>query len=94
MAALERLWPDAEAIFAPLDGEAALVEAGVLPEDLATLRAAWHERTAAELEALGLPVPAGDAPVPAEGRSQRTDDFRWLWGEFTSVARADPGATW
>jgi ring-1,2-phenylacetyl-CoA epoxidase subunit PaaC len=94
MAALERLWPDAEAIFAPLDGEAALVEAGVLPEDLATLRTAWHERTAAELEALGLPVPAGDAPVPAEGRSQRTDDFRWLWGEFTSVARADPGATW
>lgn len=92
--ALERLWPDAEAIFTPLSGEAALVEAGVLPENLATLRSGWHERTAAELGALGLPVPAGDATVPGEGRSKRTDDFRWLWGEFTSVARADPGATW
>ena len=94
VAALERLWPDAEAIFTPLVGETALVDSGVLPEDLATLRAAWHARTAAELEALGLPVPTEDAAVPAEGRSQRTDDFRWLWGEFTSVARADPGATW
>jgi ring-1,2-phenylacetyl-CoA epoxidase subunit PaaC len=92
--ALDRLWPDAEAIFTPLGGEAALVDSGVLPEDLATLRNAWHERTAAELGDLGLPVPAGDAAVPPEGRSQRTDDFRWLWGEFTSVARADPGATW
>ena len=94
VAALERLWPDAEAIFTPLSGELALVEAGVLPDGLATLRAAWHERTAAELGLLGLPVPSGDAAVPTEGRSHRTDDFRWLWGEFTSVARADPGATW
>jgi ring-1,2-phenylacetyl-CoA epoxidase subunit PaaC len=94
VAALERLWPDAEAIFTPLGGEAALVEAGVLPESLATLRTAWHERTAAELGTLGLPVPTRDVAVPAEGRTQRTDDFRWLWGEFTSVARAEPGATW
>ena len=93
-AALERLWPDAQAVFTPLAGEAALVGSGVLPEGLATLLAAWRERTAAELGALGLPVLAGDATLPAEGRSQRTDDFRWLWGEFTSVARADPGATW
>jgi len=94
VAALERLWPDAEAIFSPLAGEAALVAAGVLPDGLAALRAAWHERTATELHALGLPLPVDDAPAPPEGRTQRTDDFRWLWGEFTSVARADPGASW
>ena len=94
VAALERLWPDAEAIFSPLAGEAALVAAGVLPDGLAVLRAAWHERMATELSALGLPVPVDEAPAPTEGRMQRTDDFRWLWGEFTSVARAEPGASW
>jgi len=92
--ALERLGPDAETIFTPLAGEAALVSAGILPDGLATLRAAWHERMATELRGLGLPVPSGDAPPPTEGRTRRTDEFRWLWGEFTSVARADPGATW
>jgi len=94
VAALERLWPDAEAIFSPLAGEEALVATGILPHGLAALRAAWHERTATELGGLGLPVPIGEAPMPTEGRTLRTDDFRWLWGEFTSVARADPGATW
>jgi ring-1,2-phenylacetyl-CoA epoxidase subunit PaaC len=94
VAALERLWSDAESIFTPLAGEAALVAAGILTEDLGTLRAAWHERTATELRALGLPVPLAHPSVPTEGRTGRSDDFRWLWGEFTSVARADPGATW
>ena len=94
VAALDRLRPDAEAIFSPLAGEAALVTAGVLPDGLAALRAAWHQRTATELRALGLPVPVDEAPAPTEGRTQRTDDFRWLWGEFTSVARAEPGASW
>jgi len=94
VAALERLWPDAEAIFSPLAGEADLVAAGILPDGLAVLRAAWHERAATELRGLGLPVPVDEAPAPTEGRTRRTDDFRWLWGEFTSVARAEPGATW
>ena len=94
VAALDRLWPDAEAIFTPLSGEEVLVATGILPDGLPALRAAWHERAATELRALGLPMPADEAPPPAEGRTERTDDFRWLWGEFTSVARADPGASW
>jgi ring-1,2-phenylacetyl-CoA epoxidase subunit PaaC len=94
VAALDRLWPDAEAIFTPLSGEEVLVATGILPDGLPALRAAWHERTATELRGLGLPVPTGDAPMPTDGRTLRTDDFRWLWGEFTSVARAEPGATW
>jgi ring-1,2-phenylacetyl-CoA epoxidase subunit PaaC len=94
VAALERLWPDAEAIFSPLAGEAALVATGILPDGLATLRASWHDRTATELRALGLPVPDKVELPTTEGRTLRTDDFRWLWGEFTSVARAEPGATW
>jgi ring-1,2-phenylacetyl-CoA epoxidase subunit PaaC len=99
VAALDRLWPDAETIFAPLAGEKALLESGVLPESLAALRGTWHERAAAELRGLGLPVPSdvAGAPanaVPAAGRTERTEDFRWLWGEFTMVARSDPEATW
>jgi 1,2-phenylacetyl-CoA epoxidase catalytic subunit len=94
VAALERLWPDADAVFSPLAGEAALVESGILSEDLATTRRRWHEQVAAELAALGLPAPAGLEEAPVDGRTGRTDDFRWLWGEFTSVARAEPGAAW
>jgi ring-1,2-phenylacetyl-CoA epoxidase subunit PaaC len=94
VAALERLWPDADALFSPLSGEAVLVAAGILTEDLATMRGRWHDLVRVELSALGLPVPAGSAEPPADGRLNRTDDFRWLWGEFTAVSRTEPGATW
>jgi ring-1,2-phenylacetyl-CoA epoxidase subunit PaaC len=94
VAALERLWPDAEALFSPLAGEAVLLTAGILTEDLITTRGRWHERVATELSAVGLPVPDRATAPPVDGRTARTDDFRWLWGEFTSVNRAEPGATW
>jgi ring-1,2-phenylacetyl-CoA epoxidase subunit PaaC len=94
VAAIDRLWPDADAVFSPLAGEATLLERGLLSEDLATTRERWHERVANELGALGLPVPSQAATAPADGRTARTDDFRWLWGEFTAVNRAEPGATW
>jgi ring-1,2-phenylacetyl-CoA epoxidase subunit PaaC len=92
-AALLRLWPEAETIFAPLDGEARLVETGVLPEPMSVLRDRWVERAHGELAAFGLPTPA-PAPAEAGGRLQRTEDFRWLWGEFTTVSGSEPGATW
>ncbi len=92
--ALSRLTPDAESIFAPLDGEAVLEAAGILPLGMEPMRARWHGRIDAELASLGLVLPAGDGAAVGAGRTERTDDFRWLWGEFTSVARADPGATW
>jgi ring-1,2-phenylacetyl-CoA epoxidase subunit PaaC len=94
VAALERLWPDAEALFAPLAGEKALLAAGILGEDLATTRRRWHERVATELGALGIAVPDAASEPPTDGRLTRTDDFRWLWGEFTAVSRSEPGATW
>lgn len=92
-AALDRLWPDAEAIFVPLEGEAVLVEAGILPEPLSVLRDRWLDRAGAELAPLDLPMPAAPGTGGA-GRLERTDDFRWLWGEFTMVARSEAGATW
>jgi ring-1,2-phenylacetyl-CoA epoxidase subunit PaaC len=97
VSALERIWPDAQAVFAPLSGEAQLVDAGILPDDLETLRRRWLERVVPVLESSGLPVPAEAerAARPAgDGRTRRNDDFAWLHGEFTMVARSDQGATW
>lgn len=93
-AAIEQLWPDAQAVFAPLAGERLLVAAGVLPESLETLRARWMERIEPHLRAAGLPVPGAGANPTGEGRTRRTPDFAWLHGEFTMVARSEAGATW
>jgi ring-1,2-phenylacetyl-CoA epoxidase subunit PaaC len=93
-AAIERLWPDAQAVFAPLAGEAALLEAGVLHESLEVLRARWLERIGPRLVAAHLPMPAAPAGPEADGRVRRTPDFAWLHGEFTMVVRSEVGATW
>ena len=93
-AAIEDLWSDAQTVFAPLSGEAALLAAGVLPESLETLRARWLERVRPRLEAAHLPVPAATDRPGAEGRTQHTDEFAWLHGEFTMVAGSEAGATW
>jgi ring-1,2-phenylacetyl-CoA epoxidase subunit PaaC len=91
-AALDRLWPDAATVFTPLAGEARLVGAGILPEPMDALRARWLERVRAVLEPLGLPV--ADPSPDGDGRTRRTDDFAWLHGELTMVARSEEAATW
>ena len=92
--AIEQLWPDAQAVFAPLDGEDALLAAGILPESLEALRLRWLERVTPRLEAAGLPVPAHVVRPGPDGRTRRTADFAWLHGEFTLVASSEVGATW
>jgi 1,2-phenylacetyl-CoA epoxidase catalytic subunit len=80
-------------VFTPLSAEAALVEQGVLARPMADLERDWHARVDAAFGPLGLPLTP--ATVDSEsGRSRHGEPFRWLWGEFTSVRRADPGATW
>jgi ring-1,2-phenylacetyl-CoA epoxidase subunit PaaC len=93
-AAIERLWPDAQAVFAPLAGEERLLAAGILRESLETLRARWLERILAPLAAAHLPVPAAVARPDVDGRTRRTDEFAWLHGEFTMVSGSEVGATW
>jgi ring-1,2-phenylacetyl-CoA epoxidase subunit PaaC len=90
---LARLWPDAEAVFAPLAGEAALREAGILSDGMETLRSRWRDRVSAPLTALELPVPEDSQPA-ADARLRRTDDFAWLHSQFTMVARSEAAATW
>jgi ring-1,2-phenylacetyl-CoA epoxidase subunit PaaC len=92
-AALEALGADAASVFTPLDGQAALLEAGVLTRSMAEAEAAWRADLTAILVPLGLPLPPATAPG-ADGRSGHSASFRWLWTEFTAVRRSEDGATW
>ncbi|MEX2136430.1 MAG: 1,2-phenylacetyl-CoA epoxidase subunit PaaC [Chloroflexota bacterium] len=93
-AAIEQLWGDAQAVFAPLAGEGTLVAAGILPEALETLRSRWLERVSARLGAAGLPVPRNAERPHADSRTRHTDEFAWLHGEFTMVSGSEADATW
>jgi len=94
--ALRTLWADALAVFSPVPGEEVLVRGGELPEPMATLRTRWLEQISPVLAGLGLPGPTADdlAAGAEDGRTRRTDAFRWLHGEFTMVAASERGATW
>ena len=90
--AIVRLWPDAQDVFAPLAAEKELIRHGFLAEPMRTLHATWQ----AEVRPLLASI-VGDLPAAApriDGRARRTDDFRWLHGQFTMVARSEVGATW
>lgn len=90
--AIRALWADAQDVFAPLAGEEELVRAGTLPVPMRALHADWEARVHPVLEPIAGPLP-GAAPN-LDGRERRNDDFAWLHGEFTFVARADERATW
>ena len=93
LTALAQLAPDAATVFTPLAGEADLIEAGILAAPMTDLEGRWRASIAPVFADLELPMPP---PVldPECGRLDHGAAFRWLWGEFTSVRRADPGATW
>jgi ring-1,2-phenylacetyl-CoA epoxidase subunit PaaC len=100
--ALERLWPDALCVLAPLEGSDRLVEAGVITEPPSAAEQRWLAGLAPLLERLDLPFPfrrVGQrlepaVARPANPRSDHLASFEWLWGEFTSVHRSDPEASW
>jgi ring-1,2-phenylacetyl-CoA epoxidase subunit PaaC len=92
-AALATHGVDAPSVFAPIAGEDALVEAGILTRSLAAAEAAWRADLSTVLVPLGLPLPPSIAPTTA-GRREHSAAFRWLWTEFTSVRRSEGGATW
>jgi ring-1,2-phenylacetyl-CoA epoxidase subunit PaaC len=92
-AALDRAGSDAASVFTPIDGEDALLRAGILTRSMAAAEAAWRGDLTSILVPLGLAVPPAGEP-PADGRASHSDAFRWLWGEFTAVRRLDPAAVW
>jgi ring-1,2-phenylacetyl-CoA epoxidase subunit PaaC len=93
VAALATLAHDAGTVFTPLAAEPALVDAGILARPMTDLEATWRAGLDPVFRRLDLPMPPATSD-PAEGRTNHGDDFRWLWGEFTAVRSADPGATW
>jgi len=90
--ALRALWPDAQEIFAPLAGEEELVRSGILPTPLRALHADWQRQVRPVLEPVSGRLP--DAHPTLDGRERHGQDFRWLHGQFTMVARQEAGATW
>ncbi len=93
IAALETLGPDAGTVFTPLAADTALVDGGVLARPMADLERTWRAGLEPVFGRLDLPMPPPTAD-PARGRTDHGEAFRWLWGEFTAVRSADPGATW
>ena len=92
-AALDELAPNAATVFTPLPDEAALIEAGILATPMAELEARWRVAIAPTFDRLGFPMPP-PARDRERGRLDHGEPFRWLHGEFTTVRRSDPGATW
>jgi ring-1,2-phenylacetyl-CoA epoxidase subunit PaaC len=95
-AALEKLAPDASSVFAPLAGESALVDAGILAAPMSALAERWSAQVRrVRVDELGFAAAPSDWPT-ADGRdhSSPSESFRWLWGEFTSVARLEEGVEW
>ena len=93
LAALTALGPDAATVFTPLPEEPALIDGGILAAPMAELERRWRDTIEPNLGALGLPSPP-PARDPERGRLDHGDAFAWLWGEFNSVRRAEPGVTW
>jgi ring-1,2-phenylacetyl-CoA epoxidase subunit PaaC len=94
VAAIDALAPDAPTVLAVPEGEAALLEAGILNRPLSEAFAGWRSEVAGILGPLGITIGLEPAADAAAARAGHSDAFRWLHGEFTSVRRSDPGATW
>jgi ring-1,2-phenylacetyl-CoA epoxidase subunit PaaC len=93
IASLVRLWPDAQQLFAPLDAEVALMQAGILPRPMSELHTEWQAQVRPVLEPI-VGSPLADIGPGPDGRRRRTEEFRWLHREFTTVAGSEEGATW
>ncbi|HSM55622.1 MAG TPA: 1,2-phenylacetyl-CoA epoxidase subunit PaaC [Candidatus Sulfomarinibacteraceae bacterium] len=90
--ALDALWAPAYQLFAPLPGEAELVQAGMVPAPV-VVRQRWEEIVGPFLEDAGLRLP----PEPADngaGRDVHTEHLEPLLAELQEVARQDPQAEW
>jgi ring-1,2-phenylacetyl-CoA epoxidase subunit PaaC len=93
LAALTTLGPDAGSVFTPLPDERALVDARILAAPMNELETRWRAAIEPTFTALDLPMPPPTRD-PDLGRLDHGGPFRWLWTEFNTVRRSEPGVTW
>ena len=88
--ALTVLWPYAQQLFVPLEGEGLLVTEGIVP-DLALIKEQWLEATSRHLQAcdLKLSLPATYQP---HSRQRHTEHLWSLLSEMQSTTRWDAEA--
>jgi len=91
-AALEMLFPYAEQLFQPQDGQAGLVDQGYIPSEQATV-ADWRGRVRQDLEGASLRLPKA-AESPAASRAEHSEHLAQLLSEMQVVARSDRDAAW
>jgi ring-1,2-phenylacetyl-CoA epoxidase subunit PaaC len=91
-AALDELWPYAQALGAPLPGEIELFSAGIVPGS-SSLFDLWAEEVTQFLKEANLQVPNADNDVIAD-RRVHSEYFDVLISDLQQVARLDPEATW
>jgi ring-1,2-phenylacetyl-CoA epoxidase subunit PaaC len=95
LTALKQLAPIASSVFAPLPGEDRLVETAVLSAPMSDLAARWRSDVNKRLCELNLrPIPDGEPAADGRDHTEPSGAFKWLWGEFTSVARLEEDAEW
>ncbi|HEX7949903.1 MAG TPA: 1,2-phenylacetyl-CoA epoxidase subunit PaaC [Candidatus Limnocylindrales bacterium] len=91
--ALRTFQHDAATVFTPLPDETALVRAGILTAPMAELEDRWRTAIGPAFARLDLPMPPR-ATQPERGRLDHGQPFGWLWDEFTTVRRSEPGVAW
>jgi len=91
-AALEVLYPYAQQLFQPQDGQADLVGQGYIPSELVTF-ADWRGRVRQDLEGASLRLPKA-AESPAASRAEHSEHLAQLLSEMQVVARSDRDAAW
>jgi ring-1,2-phenylacetyl-CoA epoxidase subunit PaaC len=100
--ALDTLFPYALGLFETFEGHDDLVEAGIIPSEIA-VRDAWMQRICPLFKEYGLSVPCrmdggtmrSDAPPVEGGRAGRhTEHLDEILGAVQMLAKRDPGAKW
>jgi len=92
-AALDDLWPYAGELFSTTPSDAALIEAGVVP-DPASLHAAWNATMDAVLSRATLIRPPDGWQQSGGRNGQHTEHLGFLLAEMQYLQRSYPGATW
>jgi ring-1,2-phenylacetyl-CoA epoxidase subunit PaaC len=92
--ALETAWPEAEALFAPVDGQDMLKGLDLHLADAPAQAQRWREAVLPTLGEIGLRVPTGLEASSDGRRGRHTEHLATLLAEMTSVWRSEPGARW